>query len=83
MGDKSQTSPLVKRSQRRGGIEATVLAGYGNTQYISVLIIKMPSWLNDITYEDVRALNVAVENLKKQFSKIDSNWYFVERFRKL
>ena len=24
------TSPLVKRSQRRGGIEAAVLAGYGN-----------------------------------------------------
>ena len=30
LGDKSQTSPLVKRSQQRGGIEAAVLAGYGN-----------------------------------------------------
>ena len=30
----------------------------------------MASWLNDITYEDVRALNVAVENLKTQLSTI-------------
>lgn len=30
LGDKSLTSPLVKRSQRRGGIEGAELAGYGN-----------------------------------------------------
>ena len=88
LGDKSQTSPLVKRSQRRRGIEAAVLGGYGNFQYISVLIIKMASWMNDVTYADVRAINVAVEKLKIQLSTIfnrkkDSNWFFVERLKKL
>ena len=57
-------------SQRRGGIEATVLAGCCNFQYISVLIPKVASWLNYLTYKDVRALNVAVENLKTQLSTI-------------
>lgn len=49
----------------------------------------MASWLNDVTYADVRALNVAVENLKIQLSttfkfyrKKDSNWFFVERLKK-
>ena len=45
--------------------------------------------MNDVTYADVRALNVAVENLKIQLSiifkfyrKKDSNWFFVERLKK-
>ena len=47
----------------------------------------MASWLNDATYADVRALNVAVEKLKIQLSTIfyrkkDSNWFFVERLKK-
>ena len=48
----------------------------------------MASWLNDVTYADVRALDVAVEKLKIQLSTIfyrkkDSNWFFVERLKKL
>ena len=50
----------------------------------------MASWLNDVTYADVRALNVAVENLKIQLSTIfkfyrkkDSNWFFCRKIKKI
>ena len=48
----------------------------------------MASWMNDVTYADVRAINVAVEKLKIQLSTIfnrkkDYNWFFVERLKKL
>ena len=50
--------------------ETPCISSCCNFQYISVLITKMALRLNYITYEDVRALNVAVENLKTQLSTI-------------